>query len=70
MMLMILIPVVKTTQANHQMMTSRSLCQGVVWNLTQAQMMSPMIVERRGSPADTDSLVFEEDMDEYPDEYS
>ena len=30
----------------------------------------PMIVERRGSPADTDSLVFEEDMDEYPDEYS
>lgn len=29
----------------------------------------PMIVERRGSPADTDSLVFEEDMDECPDEY-
>ena len=29
----------------------------------------PMIVERRGSPADTDSLVFEEDMGEYPDEF-
>ena len=29
----------------------------------------PMIVERRGSPADSDSLVFEEDMDECPDEY-
>lgn len=28
-----------------------------------------MIVERRGSPADTDSLVFEEDMGEYPDEF-
>ena len=28
-----------------------------------------MIVERRGSPADTDSLVFEEDMSEYPDEF-
>lgn len=28
-------------QANHQMVTSRSLCQGVVWNLTQAQMMTP-----------------------------
>ena len=38
--LMILIPVVKTTQANHQMMTSRSLCQGVVWNLTRGQMMT------------------------------
>lgn len=25
----------------------------------------PMIVERRGSPADSDSLVFEEDMGEY-----
>ena len=29
----------------------------------------PMIVERRGSPADSDSLVFEEDMGEYPDEF-
>ena len=29
----------------------------------------PMIVERRGSPADTDSLVFEEDMGEYPDDF-
>lgn len=29
----------------------------------------PMIVERRSSPADTDSLVFEEDMGEYPDEF-
>ena len=38
---MILILAMKTTQANHQMMTSRSLCQGVVWDLTQAQMMSP-----------------------------
>ena len=28
-----------------------------------------MIVERRGSPADSDSLVFEEDMGEYPDEF-
>lgn len=41
MMLMILIPVMKTTQANHQMVTSRSLCQGAVWNLTQARMMTP-----------------------------
>ena len=31
----------KNAQANHQMMISRSLCQGVVWNLTQAQMMTP-----------------------------
>lgn len=29
----------------------------------------PMIVERRGSPADSDSLVFEEDMGGYPDEF-
>ena len=29
----------------------------------------PMIVERRGSPADSDSLVFEEDMGEYSDEF-
>ena len=29
----------------------------------------PMIVERRGSPADSDSLVFEEDTGEYPEEY-
>lgn len=29
----------------------------------------PMIVERRGSPADSDSLVFEEDMGEYPDDF-
>ena len=30
----------------------------------------PMTVQRRGSPSDTDSFVSEEDMDEYPDEYS